>query len=69
MTELFGDAFEAAIEDDDEEDIPLTGAPKSPTKREYFSDMARPPPPKKSDRAKQKNKKKQARKARKKNRR
>ncbi|MEM7676476.1 MAG: hypothetical protein AAF449_10780, partial [Myxococcota bacterium] len=68
MTELFGDAFEAAADEDDEEDIPLS-APKAEVKREYFSDLARPPPPKKGNRSKQKNKKKQARKARKKNRR
>ena len=68
MTELFGDAFQPEPEET-EDDIPLTPKPDGDGRREYFSDMARPPPPKKGNRAKQKNKQKQARKARKKNRR
>ena len=68
MAELFGDAFQLP-EASEEEDIPLTPKPATSGRREYFSDMARPPPPKKGNKSKQKNKQKQARKARKKNRR
>lgn len=70
LTELFGDAFEMAIEPEEEEDVPLQDIPEpTETERDYFSHIAKPPPPKREDKAKAKRKKQAQKKARRRNRR